>query len=220
MPECREAVIVGNGVPPSPQLLAELMAGGPMLLCADGGANAVVAAGWKPDYVVGDLDSAAPAGLAALAAEQLVRIDADDTGTDLQKALAFALRMGVRAATLTGVTGGRTDHTLWNLGLLALFAAELRLRMVDEECDIRLVRGRVRFRAAPGLRVSLSPLDGPALGVRTRGLRYPLHGEALASGVRDGISNVVVEEDVEVSVEGGRLLLIIQRQTGGPVSWE
>lgn len=215
-----EALIVGNGDPPSPALLRCLMASRPLLLCADGGANAVAACGYVPDYIVGDLDSLSAAGRGTVASDRLIRVNADNTGTDLQKALRQAVGLGVRAATLTGVTGRRTDHTLWNLGLLRRFAGRLRLRIVDDYCEIRLIGRRIRFRAPIGLKVSLSPLDAAVAGVHTEGLRFALRGESLAAGVRDGISNEVVANPVQVTVEAGDLLLIVQREAGGQVHWE
>jgi len=215
----RQALIIGNGDPPSTGLLRGLMASRPLLLCADGGANTAAARGFAPDYVIGDLDSLAADLRAALPPGRLLRVDADDTGTDLQKALRHAVEIGVRRATLTGVTGGRTDHALWNLGLLRLFAADLQLRIVDDHCEIRLVQGTVRFRAARGQRVSLSPFNGPALGVWTRGLRFGLRHEVLAPGIRDGISNEVVGDPVEIGLEAGDLLLVIQRTDGAEVTW-
>ncbi len=208
-----EALIVGNGPPPSDRLLQELMAGNPLLLCADGGADTVMARGWLPDYVVGDMDSVACRNAAAMPPERFVRVDDDDTGTDLQKVIRQAVSLGVRAATLTGVTGGRSDHTLWNLSMLRLYRDSLRLRVVDDFCEIRLVNGEIRFRAEPGQKLSLTPLSGPAVGVRTTGLRFALHGEILAPAIRDGISNEVVDGPVTVSVAAGDLLLVIHRDT-------
>ena len=119
---------VGNGARPSRDLLAELMEHEPLLLCADGGANLVNEYGCTPDYVVGDLDSVSAEVRAALPVDRLICVDADNTGTDLQKVLRHALELGVVRATLTGVTGGRTDHVLWNLGLLRVFRERMALR--------------------------------------------------------------------------------------------
>jgi thiamine pyrophosphokinase len=216
-----QALIVGNGEPPSGALLEELMVARPLLLCADGWANAVAAYGLVPDFIVGDLDSVRPACLDAVPAERRIRVEADNTGTDLDKVLRQALQLGVKAAALTGVTGRRTDHTLWNLSLLCRYAEELPLWMVDDYCEIRPVRRRLRFRAALGQKVSLCPLHGAAVGVRTQGLRFSLHREPLTPGVRDGISNEVVSNPVEISVESGDLLLVVQRQElRVPVEWE
>jgi thiamine pyrophosphokinase len=210
----KTALIIGNGPPPSRALFLQLAARNSVLLCADGGANHALAYGRMPDWVVGDLDSVGPEARAQLPAGHLVRIDADDTGTDLQKALQQAIELGVEAATLTGVTGGRTDHTLWNLGLLKSFATELQLRIVDDYNEIRFIGGGICFSARIGLKLSLSPLSGCVDGVVTTGLRFVLHSERLGSGVRDGISNEVISNPVEIAVDRGDLLLCVQREEG------
>ncbi|MDA0336882.1 MAG: thiamine diphosphokinase [bacterium] len=210
------ALIVGNGEPPSRALFDALLAAAPdLLLCADGGADTVRRYGAAPDAVVGDLDSASSATLLETPAQRQVRIDADDTGTDLNKVLRHAIALGVTAAVLTGVTGRRTDHTLWNLSLLKRYADRLQLLVVDDYCHIRLLgAGTVtHFHARIGLRLSLSPLDGAAYGVTTAGLRWSLTGENLVPGQRDGISNEVVTSPVSIRVDGpGDLLLMVHTQ--------
>ena len=146
----------------------------------------------------------------------MICVDGDDTGTDLQKILAYAVQSGVRRAVLTGVTGGRTDHTLWNLGLLPVFAADLDLCVIDDDCLMRMIVDGTSFQAPRGLKVSLCPLAGSVDGITTRGLRWPLRDEALVPGLRDGISNEVVDSPVEIRVGGERpLLLVIQREGVG-----
>ena len=208
------ALIVGNGPPPSKQLFLHLAAENALLLCADGGANYAVESGRIPDFVVGDLDSLKTGVKECVAPDRLIRVDADDTGTDLQKVLNHALALRVEAAVLTGMTGGRTDHTLWNLGLLRTYAARLELRIVDDYNEIRLIRGRIRFSARVGLKLSLAPLSATAEGVTTRGLKFPLCSETLGHGVRDGISNEVIADPVDILVDEGDLLLCIQREEG------
>ncbi len=207
------ALVVGNGEPPSNQLFDELMADQPLLMCADGGADTAVGYGFRPDYIVGDLDSAGEEAKRGLPADRLVLVDADDTGTDLQKVLRLAEQLGVTEAVLVGVTGRRTDHTLWNLSLLNSFRDRIGLRIVDDYCDLRLIGKGIRFRAQIGQKISLCPLDGEVRGIRTAGLKFPLTDEALVPGGRDGISNEVVSNPVEITVEAGELLLCVQRQS-------
>jgi thiamine pyrophosphokinase len=47
-----------------------------------------------------------------------------------------------------------------------------------------------------------------ARGIRTQHLYYPLQGETLHFGKPRGISNVLTEEQAEVSLEQGLLLVI------------
>ena len=209
----RSALIVGNGEPPSRELFTACAREAELVLCADGGADTARRLGRAPDYIAGDLDSVSGPGMAAVAGDRLVRVDADDTGTDLQKVLRLALELGVGRADLLGFSGRRTDHTLWNLSLLRTFGGRLDLRLIDDHCEIRLIRGRVRFRADLGQKLSLCPLDGPADGIETEGLRWPLRGESLVPGRRDGISNEVTASPVEIRVGSGDLLLCVQRQS-------
>ena len=208
------AVILGNGEPPSPELFSALMASRPLLLCADGGANTAADYGSVPDWVVGDLDSVRSDVKHAVPADRMVRVDADNTGTDMQKVLRRAAELGVTDATLLGFTGRRTDHTLWNLSLLKTFGGDMDLRIVDDHCEIRLIGPTIRFSAPIRQKLSLCPLAGPVHGIVTTGLRFPLHGETLAPGIRDGISNEVVADPVRIDVGSGDLLLCLHREGG------
>ena len=185
-----------------------------MILCADGGANTASAYGYAPDYIVGDLDSVSHQSKAALAADRVVLVDPEgNVGTDGQKVLNHAVALGVTQAVLVGFTGRRTDHLLGNLSLLKTFADRLTLRIVDDYCDIRLIDQCIRFRADIGQKISLCPLDGAAEGITTEGLKWALRCESLIPGVRDGISNEVVDNPVEIRVERGDLLLCVQRES-------
>lgn len=206
----RSALIVGNGEPPKRELFAACAQEAELILCADGGANTARHYGYAPDYTVGDLDSIAH----PLAADRLVLVDpSGHLGTDGQKVLNHAVSLGVTHAVLLGFTGRRTDHLLGNLSLLKTFADRLALRMVDDYCDIRLIHRGIRFRAAIGQKISLCPLNGAATGITTEGLKWPLQSESLIPGVREGISNEVVASPVEIRVEGGDLLLCVQRES-------
>ncbi len=208
------ALIVGNGEPPSRALFTACAREAELILCADGGANTASAYGYAPDYVVGDLDSVSSQSKAALAADRLVLVDPEgNVGTDGQKVLNHAVALGVTEAVLLGFTGRRTDHLLGNLSLLKTFADRLALRIVDDYCDIRLIDRCIRFRADIGQKISLCPLDGAAEGITTEGLKWALRSESLIPGVRDGISNEVVGNPVEIRVGRGDLLLCVQRES-------
>ena len=210
----RSALIVGNGEPPSRELFAACAQEAELILCADGGANTASAYGFTSDYIVGDLDSVSRQTKAALAADRLVLVDPEgDVGTDGQKVLNHAVVLGVTEAVLVGFTGRRTDHLLGNLSLLKTFADRLALRIVDDYCDIRLIDRCIRFRADLGQKISLCPLAGSVEGIETFGLKWPLQSESLIPGVREGISNEVVANPVEIRVGRGDLLLCVQRES-------
>jgi thiamine pyrophosphokinase len=51
-------------------------------------------------------------------------------------------------------------------------------------------------------------VHGPALGVVTGGLLYPLAGEDLPPGTSRGVSNVLAADRATVSLTGGVLLAV------------
>lgn len=208
----KTALILGNGEPPSRELINQLIGGDTLLLCADGGADTARRYDLVPDYIVGDLDSISRESSAGVDPTHIIRVDADNTGTDIQKVLRHAVDLGISEAVLLGFTGGRTDHLLWNLSVFKTFAEQIALRIVDEYCDLRLIGQRIRFRATIGQKISLCPLNGPVDGITTTGLKFALQNESLVPGLRDGISNEVVGDIVEIEVERGDLLLCVQRQ--------
>ncbi len=139
--------------------------------------------------------------------------------SDTELALAGVLAAGADEVVILGALAGpRLDHQLANVMLLA----DPQLSHVP---DLRIVRGGTVVRAlhagdslalegAPGDLVTLLPIGGDAVGVRTAGLRYPLNGEVLSIGRSRGLSNVVVEPPASVSLERGSLLVVETQQEG------
>lgn len=183
----------------------------PFVVCADGGTAHARRVGRAPDLVVGDLDSL-PAALRAWVRRRRIRtiahpVSKDQTDTEL--AVREAAGRGHRDIVLLAALGGRLDHTLANVGLLAR-AREwgIRLRLVDGGTVAEVVGRALALDARVGDLVSLIPLDGRVSGIRTAGLRYPLRAETLEVGTTRGISNLVVAASPRVRAASGRLLAI------------
>jgi len=73
---------------------------------------------------------------------------------------------------------------------------------------VHVVRGQRAIEGSVGELVSLLALHGPAEGVRTEGLAYPLEGETLEPGSSRGVSNVFAAKTARVSLDRGVLLAI------------
>jgi len=189
------------------------VAGGGLIIGADGGAAQALAWGLVPDLVIGDLDSlskADQARLEQLGCRFLVHPRSKDE-TDLELALTEAVAEGAREITILGALGGRLDHTLANLLLLTLPALEgVATRLVAGDLEVRLVRGgeSVCLHGQPRDLVSLLPLGGEARGVTTAGLTWPLQAETLHFGYTRGISNEMTAAEACIGVAQGILLLV------------
>ncbi len=212
------AVVLGGGGPVDPVAMAALGPVGPgaVVYAADSGADIAAGLGLTVDVVVGDLDSITPGALAAAeaAGARIDRHPSAKDATDLALAVGVAIEDGAVEVVVLAGAGGRLDHLL--AGALAL--ADARWAHVT----IRAVLGssRVYVVHGPGTTdvcgvtaelVSLVPVGGPAIGVTTSGLRYPLVDATLEPGTTRGVSNVVDHPAgrVAVSLGAGALLVVL-----------
>ncbi|MBL8597257.1 MAG: thiamine diphosphokinase [Devosia sp.] len=188
-------VIVGGGTVDH-DLLRDLYLTGAHLVGADGGADQIVAAGLKPEAIIGDFDSLSNVD-EWLGRTRLLRIPEQET-TDFEKAL-YSTSAPVTIAM--GMTGKRFDHTLAALDAVTKHARDRVIILVDEADIAVALTGPFSFEVAPRERVSVHPLL-PIRFKRSIGLRYPLDGLRLAPGERTGTSNEAVDGPFRIEPEG------------------
>ncbi|MHB1296879.1 MAG: thiamine diphosphokinase [Anaerolineae bacterium] len=205
------ALVIANGTPPGKRLLRCLAGDADLIVCADGGARAATAAGLRPHWVVGDLDSLAAEEVNALEAvgTHVLRFAPRKDETDLELALLLALERGATRITIAGALGGRIDQTLGNIGLLAMPALRnIPTLMRDAKQEIQLIVGEGQIHGRVGETVSLLPFGGDAVGVRTEGLEWALEGGSLKLGAARGVSNILTAPVATIRVAAGLLLAV------------
>jgi thiamine pyrophosphokinase len=105
--------------------------------------------------------------------------------------------------------GGRIDQTLANIFLLTRpDLANYDVHLVDGHAQVFLIRDSAVIPGEIGQRVSLLPLVGPAEGIYTQGLHYPLVNETLYPDKTRGLSNCMISPTVTISLQSGLLLCI------------
>lgn len=204
------ALVFAGGDGPAAAALADLDPDA-FVVAADSGLDHALALGVRVHLVVGDLDSVTEAGLrAAIDSGAVVeRHPPDKDATDLELAIRSARDHGARRVTVFGGGGGRHDHLLANALVLAhdMFA-DLAVDGVVGTARITVIRNHADLRGQPDSLCSLLPVGGPAHGVRTAGLRYPLSDEDLEPGSTRGVSNELIGTDASVAVRAGVLLAV------------
>jgi len=224
------AIIFGNGDWDDAAYLARIRAslaaaapGADLRIAADGGVRLWERLGLTPHILLGDFDSLSDEEVAAWAAAgvEIQRHPVAKDKSDLELALDQAAGRGAASILLAAITGSRLDHSLANLFLAARFAAPQTevtvLTLRGAVYPVAGGRGRVgrrRLPAAPGEVVALLPVGGPAAGVTTRNLRYPLRDATLPWGSTLSISNEPTGSPIEVEVAEGRLLVIVEQGDG------
>lgn len=213
-------IIFANGLLADPQAeAARWIRPGDLVLAADGGTAHALAAGLPPDHVIGDLDSLPEAQRARLPHTTFHPYPPAKDETDLELALLWAaaqakLHNPNSEIVILGALGGRPDQALANLLLLALPALRgLETWIADGAWTCRLLRGgeTLRLHGDPGDTLSLLPLGGPARGVTTEGLAYPLTAATLDFGPARGVSNIFTHAVAAIHLETGWLWCFHQR---------
>lgn len=185
------------------------------IIAADGGAQHCLALGVTPRTVIGDLDSISETELAMLKAAGVSVIEhpARKDYTDLELALQYAQELKADQIVIFAALGARWDQTLANV-LLPVAQNGAPISILDGAQEIHYLRGAstLELRGQPGDTVSLIPIGGPAQGIATQQLEYPLHGETLHFGSTRGVSNVMVSQQASVTLEDGLLVCIVIHQ--------
>ena len=186
------------------------------VIAADSGLDHARRLGLAVDLVVGDFDSVSAEAL-ALALADGVTVDSHPAAkdrTDLALALDHAVADRPARVLVIGGDGGRLDHLMANLLLLA--ADDYRSTEIEARLGparVYVIRRRAALHGQAGELVTLLPVHGPARGVTTEGLLYPLRGEDLHPGTSRGVSNEFEAVDATVALQDGVLLTV---QPGEP----
>lgn len=211
------ALVVLNGDVPDPAWLATQAAAADLVVAADGGAEALLAAGCRPALVVGDLDSLSAATVARLeeAGVAIERHPREKDATDGELALRAALARGATVIRIAGALGGpRADQSIASLLLLVLPDLERAdVALVTPTDTVRVLRAPVahRLTGLPGDLVSLLPLSPRVTGVTTAGLRYALADATLEQGPTLGLSNELLATEATLEIGGGLLIVTTHR---------
>jgi len=209
------AVIIANGPMPETPFPELRIRDEDLVICVDGGARNALALGFEPRLVVGDMDSIGTELRERLEKKgcRFIEHPSRKDETDSELAVRCALAEGATELVMLAALGGRIDHALANVMLLAIpELSHVKARVIDGNQEVLLVRDEIVIEGSVGDVVSLVPLSGDVVGVRTEGLEYALSGGTLKFGAARGVSNVLVARQARVEIRDGLLLLVHHHQ--------
>ncbi|NEG55538.1 thiamine diphosphokinase [Bifidobacterium sp. SMA15] len=193
---------------------------GAFVVAADGGLDHARAAGVRPDVVVGDFDSLR--GAAPDADERTIALPPLKDDPDLLSALKVAWAHGCRTFHVYGALGGRIDHTLSSIRLMALLAHHGGIGFLhgDGTLVTAICDGRLDFPAhdaAPGRMVSVFSHSDVSRGVDEPGMKYELIDGTLTGDTVQGVSNEFRPGmDASVGVREGTLIVTFPAEAPAP----
>ncbi len=203
----RTCFIFGAGEYGGRTLTGAGLSGG-LIIAADGGYDRLRQWGISPDLAVGDFDSLGrtPEGV------EVVRHPVMKDDTDMMLAVREGLARGCTRFLLYGGLGGRLDHTLANLHVLAFLAQRScpAFLLGEDTAVTALCGGTLTFGPEHAGVLSLFAWGGAARGVTLTGLLYPLENAVLTPEHPLGVSNEFLGRTARVSVAGGTLIAVWQ----------
>lgn len=206
----KEAVaLIGGGKVTKPTL-ARISSCVSKYIAVDGGADHLLLAGIEPAAVIGDLDSLSAKSRATFA-DMLHHIPEQST-TDFEKALT---QVAAPVILALGFTGGRIDHALSVLNVMARSPAS-RVVLVDENDASFLAKdGKTQITAPDGCRISFMPL-GEAVATVT-GVKWAFEHQKMHPAGFTSSSNEIAGGRVELDVTGPVLVTLPQSQLASAV---
>jgi thiamine pyrophosphokinase len=218
-----------GGEGPPPETARRLAEGARLIVAADSGLMAAEAAGLRPHWIVGDMDSLDSGERLKKYPPDRVKIyDRAKDETDTELALSFLWKGGCEEVWLLGGGGGRLDHLL---ALRALFErSRPPNRWITAGEDVRCLEGGaiLELEAAsipalvPGVSagvsapsggrpflVSVFPLGEGPWEAESRGLRWPLGGLEWNRG-SFGVSNEAPAGECSLRSLMGRFMVVLQ----------
>lgn len=177
-----------------------------LIICADGGYDALFYTGIVPNVVIGDFDSLKVSVPKEI---ETVKYPSDKDKTDLEICIDYALERGCDTIFILGALGGRIDHTMGSLCALKyvmehgadamILTGKSRIYLVDKEVEV----AREKFDY-----ISLIPCTDKVTGVSTLGLKYELNNRELVKSSSLGISNEFYNNTAKIKIESGLLYVI------------
>lgn len=179
------------------------------IICADGGYRYAKAEGICPDIVIGDFDSMADEPVDS----QVIRLQTEKDDTDTLVCLNHGIEKGFDTFVILGGLGGRLDHTIANLQVIS--------HAIDKKKSIWIIDGKNRatmidsgsliLEKEEDVKVSLFSFTEVCVGVNISGVKYPLRDHLLSQSFPLGISNEFVEDQAQIGVLAGKLLIILSQ---------
>ena len=180
------------------------------VIAADAGIRYLEQCGVAADLVIGDFDSLndTPAHPNTMA------LNAEKDDTDMLAAVREGIKAGYSVFHIYCGTGGRIDHTIANIQILAYLSQnDMRGFLFDRDSVFTAITNRkMAFDKIPSGYISVFSYTEKSEGVYLHGLKYELNNATLTNTFPLGVSNEFTGKESSVSVNSGTLLIVFPKE--------
>lgn len=180
------------------------------VIAADAGLRYLEQCGIAANLVIGDFDS-----LKNLPAHpNTLALNPEKDDTDMYAAVREGIKAGYSVFHIYCGTGGRIDHTIANLQILAYLAQNgMQGFLFDKDSIITAITNRkIDFAKIPSGYISVFSYTEKSEGVYLQGLKYELNNATLTNTFPLGVSNEFIGKESSISVAAGTLLIVFPKE--------
>lgn len=176
-----------------------------IIVCCDGGYNKYKG---ECDVLIGDMDS-----IKGKIPDNCVKLNPIKDMTDGEAGLDVLKQRGAEEVDIYGLDGGRLDHILGNIGLMIKgHAIGITMRAVSDDFTMYITSSNLKLEGVKGKTVSLAPISDKTHIMSIKGMYYPLDDVDVERFTSLTVSNVAVEDVIEISISHGECLVIVNNR--------
>ena len=195
--------LFGNGPKPTHPAVKRRLNLINTFFCVDGGADKLIEMGYKPNLILGDLDSIDKRknkyGCDIIFLE-------DQTKNDLEKSMLWCIDQKIKELELFGFSYGRDDQHMANILIMKNFSSQLKIKMYTNNSLLLFINKHSTFSSNPNQIISILSFNQETK-ITTTGLKYSLQNSPLTSPSH-GISNLATGTSFSIKPSDWVLVLI------------
>ena len=180
------------------------------VIAADAGFRYLAQCGIAANLVIGDFDS-----LKNLPTHpNTLALNPEKDDTDMLAAVREGIKAGYSVFHIYCGTGGRIDHTIANLQVLAYLAQNgMQGFLFDKDSVMTAITNqKITFDKILSGYISVFSYTEKSEGVYLHGLKYKLENAVLTNTFPLGVSNEFIGKESSVSVAAGTLLIVFPKE--------
>ena len=177
---------------------------GDIIIAVDGGYEKTHYA----DIFVGDKDSVK---LEITCNEQIL-LNVEKDATDCEVAIDYLIEKGVKNINFYGVLGGRIDHILTNLAVMAKCVKNgVKVTAYCNDCDIYMISDNLQINITKNSIISLSPFTDKVHIISLEGVKWELFDKTIYKDSSLTLSNIADKNKIRLIVDFGIVMVIVNK---------
>ena len=183
------------------------------VIAADGGLKYLEQCNITPDLVIGDFDTLKYTPQH----HNVIKLNPQKDETDMFAAVSQGIQLGYKEFHIFCGTGGRVDHLLANIQMLANLAnRQMRGFLIGRNSVLTVIKNsEYTFKSSYTGYVSIFSIAEKSKGIYLENLKYELNNAEMSNDFPLGVSNEFTGAEGKIKVENGMLLIVFPRKEFG-----